>query len=112
MPRSAIVDPPSGTPTALFAAENENTPPASGDCVVKLKIPFVGSKPAGPVIVPAPEIARKLESWKEMVDEARLNVKPPTLQSAGKAVLGSNVQGAVIVTAVPTAIPMKLPVRL
>ena len=104
MPRSAIVDPPSGMVTVLFAAENENTPSAAGDCVVKLKIPPVGSKPAGPVIVPAPEMVRKVASCCAMVDEARLNVKPPTLQSAGNAVLGSNTQGAVMTTGVRRAI--------
>ena len=49
-PSKATVDPPSGAGKPSLE-EKLNTPPAFGDCAVKLHVPSVGSNPL-PVIVP------------------------------------------------------------
>jgi hypothetical protein len=94
----------------VVEAENENTLLAGGFWVLNLQVPAVGTKPV-PEIVPVPLTARSPSvPWWVMVDVARLNVNPPTLQRAGLP--EPKIQGAVIATEVPTGTDVKLPDRL
>ena len=98
--KSITVVPDSGTLDAV-PEEKLNTPPALGDCEVKVQVPKVGSKPF-PLIVPLPVMPRKLASWKTTVEELKSNVKPPTLQSAGVGVDGLKIHGVAMATESPT----------
>jgi len=78
--------------------------------MLKLQVAGVGVDPL-PLTVPVPSTLRNLELWETILDDVRSKVKPPTLHRAG-CDPELKVQGAVIVTAVPKAMPLKLPLEL
>ena len=79
--------------------------------MLNLHEPGVALKPL-PLIVPVPVTASDpLPCW-VMVDDARSNVNPPTLQRPSCGPPGLKVQDVAIVTGAPTLTLVKLPDRL